>query len=104
MGAPEWVPQTKMSRPVSVKRGTHLTSSGCRELRDDIKKMCESLFRRLSITKLIVPRSVSRHGLCAIDLPRESPGYRDLFTVDRQQALSHGFPQHDRTFHFGRCQ
>src|SRR6266478_9855008 len=62
-------------------------------------KMCESLCRRVQITKLILPGSVSRDGLRATDLPRESQGYRDLPRIGRQQTLSHGFPQYDCTFH-----
>ena len=61
--------------------------------------MCESLCRRVQITKLILPGSVSRDGLRATDLPRESQGYRDLPRIGRQQTLSHGFPQYDCTFH-----
>jgi nucleoside-diphosphate-sugar epimerase len=62
-------------------------------------KMCESLCRRVQITKLILPGSVSRDGLRATDLPRESQGYRDLPRIGRQQTLSHGFPQYDCMFH-----
>src|ERR1700676_5354932 len=61
--------------------------------------MCVSSRRRLQITKLILTGSVCRQGLRATELPRESPGYRDLPTISRQQTLSHGFPQYDCTLH-----
>src|SRR5215472_2949521 len=66
--------------------------------------MCESRFRQFPIAELILPRSVSRHGFCAIDLPRESSRDRDLFAIDPWQALSHGFPRDDRSFHSTRRQ
>ena len=61
-------------------------------------EVCESLCQ-VQITKLILPGSVSRDGLRATDLPRESQGYRDLPRIGQQQTLSQGFSEDDSTFH-----
>src|ERR1700693_2467281 len=61
-----------------------------------VSKMCESLFGGLQITKPFLPGAVFCHGFRTIDLPRESPRYRNLPRFDRQQTLSYGFSQSGR--------
>ncbi len=49
-------------------------------------------------------RAISRHGLCAIDLPREPARRRGLPAGARGQALSHGLPDSGAPLDPGRCQ
>jgi hypothetical protein len=53
--------------------------------------MCRSIFWRLQIPQLVMPRPVSRHGICATDLSRESSRHRNLLTVRYGKLYHMGF-------------
>src|SRR6266436_9348218 len=54
--------------------------------------------------KSVLLGSVSRDGVRAVDVPRESPRHRSVPSVGRRQALPHGIPRQGGTFDVGRCQ
>ena len=60
-----------------------------------LSPMCRPLPRQPLRQIVLLPRSVSLHGLRSIDLPREPARYRGLPTRTEGQALPYGYP--------GRC-
>ena len=69
-----------------------------------VSEMRESLSGRPPAEELLVLGAVSRHGFCAVHLPREPARYRGVSAVSGRQALSHGVPEHVSALHAGRCQ
>ncbi len=69
-----------------------------------VSEVRDSLSRRPPAEELLVLGAVSRHGFCAVHVPREPARYRGVSTVSGWQALSHGVPQHGSALHAGRGQ
>ena len=66
--------------------------------------MCRSLQRQLQGQGVLLPRAVSLHGICPVDLPREPAGHRILSAGTEEQALSHGNPLVGLPQQPGKCQ
>src|SRR6266567_8896234 len=70
-------------------RATDGSSFGSR-----VSQMCRTLRRQLPGTEFLVLGPVSVHGVCAIDLPRESARHRRLPAFARPAALTLGHSGH----------
>src|SRR5271157_1946531 len=57
---------------------------------DDVSPLCEPLCGRTEGEVVLLPRSVSVHGLRTVDLPGGSARYRSLSARPALQALSPG--------------
>ena len=87
-----------------VHRQTCLLASSRLSSFVHVSPMRRALPRRSQNKEFHLPRPVSRHGFCAVDLPRELARHRSLPTRTRPKALSHGHPQPDFTKHSLQCQ
>ena len=66
-----------------------------------IQPLCRTISRQSQDSEFLLFRPVSLHGLCAVDLSRESSRYRDLSSCNAVQTVSLGHPwscfaQHSR--------
>src|SRR5205809_1301156 len=52
------------------------------------RSLCLEIQRQLSHAYLFLPRSVSLHGLCSIDVSHKPPGYRNLSQLPQVQVIS----------------
>src|SRR5271170_5121355 len=71
---------------------------------DDVPPLRGSLCRGTQGQELLVPRSISVHGLRAADLPRESAGYRGEPSSPSGEALPFGDSRQRLSQHSGQCQ
>jgi hypothetical protein len=55
-----------------------------------VSQVRTSLPMRTTRSHVLLPRSVSLHGSCPVDVPRIAAGHRDVFTSGIGQAVSHG--------------
>jgi len=69
-----------------------------------VSQMCATLQRQLPGAEFLVLGSVSVHGVCAVDLPRESARHRRLPAFARPASLSSGHSGYGLAQHPGRCQ
>src|SRR5437667_8323100 len=67
-----------------------------------VSPMCTTLWRQLPGAEFLVLGPVSVHGVCAVDLPRESARHRRLPAFARPAALSHGHSGYGLAQHPGR--
>src|ERR1035437_6313210 len=69
-----------------------------------ISEVRSPLWRWPLSEKSVLLGSVSRDGVRAVDVPRESPRHRSMPSFGRRQALPHGVPQQGGTLDVGRCE
>src|SRR3990167_8351893 len=55
-------------------------------------------------SKVLLPRSISKHGLCSTHLPRKLARHRSMSSSTKVQNLSHGHSRRYFTQHLGLCQ
>ena len=69
-----------------------------------IQQVRQALPSRLSRQQFLLPRSISLHGICAIDLPRKSPRHRNLSASSATETVSRRVSQHGRSQYACQCQ
>src|SRR3972149_8514825 len=69
-----------------------------------IPKVRGPLSWRFSLARLFVHGSVSGHGVCTVDLPREPARYRGLPPISGWQALPYGAARQGMPLDIGRRQ
>jgi len=69
-----------------------------------VRQVCGALSRQLQGQSVFVLGSVFVHGLCAINLSRESARHRRLSSRALRSTLSSGLPQPCLSQYIGRCQ
>ena len=68
-----------------------------------VQHLRETVRRRVWGSRLLLPGSIPLHGLCAIDVPRESAQHRNVLAFAPSQALSRRLSRTDRAEHARRC-
>src|ERR1035438_4561814 len=71
---------------------------------DFVRPQCGPLWWRPQGAQPQLRRTVPRHGLCPVDLSRESAGHRSMSQRPAIQALPDGLSFSRAAFHFGRSQ
>jgi len=69
-----------------------------------LQRLRGAISRQLQVSRVLLPRSVPRHGFRPVDVPRKPPRHRDLPAGSRDQALPSRFPLQDFQEHDGGCQ
>jgi len=69
-----------------------------------VPQVCGALWRQLQGQSVFVLGSVSVHGLCAINLSRESARHRRLSSRALRSTIPSGLPQPCLSQYIGRCQ
>ena len=69
-----------------------------------IPQMCRAIPWRLQGVELYLPRPISMHGFCAIDISRKSSRYPGLLALKAKQTVSHEHPRKSITQYSVECQ
>jgi len=94
-------PPPERARWSCVRRAVRVLASLGFSSTSRLQRLRGAIPRQLQVSWVLVPRSVSRHGFCPADVPREPPRHRDLPAGPRHQALPRGVPLQDFQEHYG---